>query len=305
MTPPFFSIIIPTYNREHLLSKAIESVIAQTYSHWELIIVDDGSTDNTKELIQNLSNNDSRIRYIYQENAERSAARNNGILKAKGKYICFLDSDDYYLPNHLCNLKDSINDSNTIYYSGLAIDNNESILHRNEWPVNGLKKFNDLCIATIHSQQVCIPIGVAKQFLFNKSIRIAEDLELWIRINEKFPFKYIENSFQVVVLEHADRSINIKFNTGEEQLRTYRYIFSKNHPGHKISSEVKKKLLSNSFYSIFKYWFHSKNRSYSIYYLLRSLIELPWSKQTRFKINVLLKLSAGKSFSKIEQQLFS
>ena len=78
--PPFFSIIIPTYNRAHLISMAIDSVIAQTFENWELIIVDDGSTDNTKELVDNYCSIDKRIRYIYQENAERSAARNNGII---------------------------------------------------------------------------------------------------------------------------------------------------------------------------------------------------------------------------------
>ena len=82
---PFFSIIIPTYNRAHLISKAIESVIAQTFENWELIIVDDGSTDETKDLILSYQNKVARIRYIYQQNAERSAARNNGIDKSKGK----------------------------------------------------------------------------------------------------------------------------------------------------------------------------------------------------------------------------
>jgi glycosyltransferase involved in cell wall biosynthesis len=93
MKSPFFSIILPTYNRASFISKAIESVIDQLYNKWELIILDDGSTDNTKEIV--LSFNDDRIRYIYQENKERSAARNNGIRNAKGEYICFLDSDDY------------------------------------------------------------------------------------------------------------------------------------------------------------------------------------------------------------------
>jgi len=98
---PFFSIIVPTYNRAHLISKAIESVIAQSFVNWELIIVDDGSTDKTMDLIASYQEKDTRIRYIYQENAERSAARNNGIDHAKGEYICFLDSDDYYLKKNL------------------------------------------------------------------------------------------------------------------------------------------------------------------------------------------------------------
>jgi glycosyltransferase involved in cell wall biosynthesis len=95
----FFSIIIPVYNREKLIQRAIQSVLDQTYENWELIIIDDGSTDSTAQIIK--GNNDNRIRYFFQKNAERSVARNNGILKANGEWICFLDSDDYFLSNHL------------------------------------------------------------------------------------------------------------------------------------------------------------------------------------------------------------
>ena len=95
----FFTIIIPTYNRANFLPNTINSVIKQTYSNWELIIIDDGSTDHTKQVVASFQ--DERIKYIYQENAERSAARNNGIKNATGEWVCFLDSDDYYLPNHL------------------------------------------------------------------------------------------------------------------------------------------------------------------------------------------------------------
>ena len=96
---PLFSIVIPTYNRAKLLRKAIQSVLDQKNHDWELIVVDDGSTDNTKEIISLI--NDRRIHYFYQNNKERSAARNVGIRKSIGQYICFLDDDDYFLPNHL------------------------------------------------------------------------------------------------------------------------------------------------------------------------------------------------------------
>lgn len=96
---PFFSVIIPTYNRAHLISRAIESVLGQTFKDWELIVIDDGSTDDTQAKV--LGFQDQRLRYVWQENAERSAARNHGIRLAKGKYVCFQDSDDWYRPNHL------------------------------------------------------------------------------------------------------------------------------------------------------------------------------------------------------------
>lgn len=96
---PKFSIILPTYNRAHLVSTAIESVIAQSVKDWELIVIDDGSTDDTKDIV--FSFKDSRIMYGYQENKGRSIARNAGLHNARGIWICFLDSDDWYLEDHL------------------------------------------------------------------------------------------------------------------------------------------------------------------------------------------------------------
>ncbi len=93
------SIIVPSYNRAHILPKTINSVLNQTFSNWELIIVDDGSIDDTKEVV--LAFNDSRIRYIYQENKGVCAARNKGVSKANGVYLVFLDSDDYVTTNWL------------------------------------------------------------------------------------------------------------------------------------------------------------------------------------------------------------
>ena len=102
MDQPLVSVIIPSYNRAYLLPRAIASVFSQTYSHWELIISDDGSSDGTEQLVANYSKSDDRVRYLASaENRGPSAARNRGIAQAKGKYIAFLDSDDEWLSHHL------------------------------------------------------------------------------------------------------------------------------------------------------------------------------------------------------------
>jgi glycosyltransferase involved in cell wall biosynthesis len=95
---PLVSVIIPTYNRAHVVPEAIESVLRQSYPHLEVIVVDDGSTDNTPECLQQFA---GRIRVVTQENAGPAAARNRGIEVAQGELIAFLDSDDLWLPTKL------------------------------------------------------------------------------------------------------------------------------------------------------------------------------------------------------------
>lgn len=95
----FISIIMPTFNRSFIIKQAIDSVLAQTYSHWELIIIDDGSTDNTQEIIRTYR--DARIRYIYQDHQGVSAARNQGLEKSQGEIIAYLDTDNTWYPYFL------------------------------------------------------------------------------------------------------------------------------------------------------------------------------------------------------------
>ena len=93
------SIITPTFNRAYILATAIQSILSQTYKNWEMVIIDDGSTDNTKELV--MSFKDERIKYLYQKNAGPSAARNKAFSISKGEWIAYLDSDNELLPNYL------------------------------------------------------------------------------------------------------------------------------------------------------------------------------------------------------------
>ncbi len=96
---PYFSIVIPVYNRVEVIGKALDSCLKQTYQDFEIIVVDDGSTDALKTRVDNFS--DERIHYIHQENSGGSVARNTGICAARGEYIAFLDSDDFFLEDKL------------------------------------------------------------------------------------------------------------------------------------------------------------------------------------------------------------
>lgn len=98
---PLVSVIIPTYNRRRFICETVDSVLAQTHRNLEVIVVDDGSTDGTGDLLKARYSNEPRFRYIWQENAERSVARNRGFHASRGEYVAFLDADDLWLPQKL------------------------------------------------------------------------------------------------------------------------------------------------------------------------------------------------------------
>lgn len=96
-----FSVIIPVYKAEKYLERAVGSVIQQSFTNWEIILIDDGSPDLCPQLCDKLADSDTRIKVIHQDNGGVSVARNNGIKKAQGEIICFLDADDEWLPEYL------------------------------------------------------------------------------------------------------------------------------------------------------------------------------------------------------------
>jgi glycosyltransferase involved in cell wall biosynthesis len=116
MSTLFFSVIIPTYNRAALIIETIESIRLQTFSHFEVIVVDDGSTDDTFDCLKILMTQDARIKYFLKGNGERGAARNFGIQEAKGKFALFFDSDDLMKPHYLKLLYDTIQENPTINF---------------------------------------------------------------------------------------------------------------------------------------------------------------------------------------------
>lgn len=114
MNKPFFSVICTTYNRAELLKRALDSLFGQTTLDWELIIIDDGSTDHTAAIVKPYIKLGQEVSYYFQENKGFIEAKNVGIKKAKGKYITFLDSDDAYAPEHLALRKKVLEDDQGI-----------------------------------------------------------------------------------------------------------------------------------------------------------------------------------------------
>lgn len=205
----FFSVIIPTYNRAGFISRAVESVFKQTYSKFEVIVIDDGSTDDTKNKIAAFNND--KLVYYYQENSERGAARNKGVELAKGDYIVFLDSDDFLYEHFLANALESLKkyDFPGFLYMGFELvnknDNNkEKVPWVNNDNVLGLIKGNILgCVGPV------IRKNVAQQhkFIESKNLFSGEDWELWLRITAHYGLK-CDNRISAGALMHDNRSVH-------------------------------------------------------------------------------------------------
>lgn len=204
---PVFSIIIPTYNRGHLIRKAISSILSQSYNQFELIVVDDGSTDNTEEVINSLA--DAKIKYIKTKNAERGAARNTGIKLACGQYITFLDSDDFLYNYHLSTSYNFIVEHNdpSAFHLGYEIINKKGKVLRK---VNRLRNINSDLIKgnPLSCMGVFIKREVMIANLFNEDRELSgmEDWELWLRISSRFNFLAC-NRITSALVQHGDRSV--------------------------------------------------------------------------------------------------
>jgi len=200
------SVIIPTYNRMWALPETIESVFEQRFDRWELIIVDDGSTDGTGHWIQE---NAPRARYIHQDNLGVSAARNRGISESRGRYVAFLDSDDRWLAEKLARQVSVMEDE------GCSVSYTDEMWIRNGRRVNPKKRHKkhsgDIFLASlplviISPSSVMIRREVFSDVgLFDETLLACEDYDLWLRVTSRYPVRYIDEALIIKTGGHDDQ----------------------------------------------------------------------------------------------------
>lgn len=192
------SVIIPTFNRQETLKRAILSVLKQTYQDFDLWIIDDGSTDRTEETVKNLLGNQARFHYHKTENKGVSAARNLGITLSTGEWVAFLDSDDEWLPHRLEWQMEAVKGDPL-----LKIIHGEEIWIRNGVRVNPMKKHQKgggdlfeknlgLCLISPSAVLLRRTLLVEEVGLFREDFPVCEDYDLWLRITSLYPVGYLE-----------------------------------------------------------------------------------------------------------------
>lgn len=235
---PKVSIIIPTYNRSELLRSAIESALEQTFTDFEIIVSDDKSTDNTRIVVHDFS--DERIKYILHKGKKGpSATRNTAILASAGEYIAFLDDDDKWFPDKLQKQVDVLDCSAPnvcgVYTKSLKIDiMTGRIISSNPETdkVSGNLLYQLIIKSPIHTPTVLVRKSCLEEVgLFDETMSYMEDLDLWIRLSMNWDFEYISKpSTKVYVhgIAHLSRNLVLQTAGRERLLRKYNQLFKKN-----------------------------------------------------------------------------
>ena len=262
-----FSVVIPLYNKEQSIANTIQSVLNQSFQEFEVVIINDGSTDNSVQVVQGI--NDQRIRLIHQENQGVSAARNKGIEEAKNEWIAFLDGDDLWEVNHLEEIVKMMKayPQEKVYVTSFKYsDNREFYRHTRKKPIFKIKDyFKDVVkenliwtsIVVIH-RDCFINVG-----MFNTKYIRGEDIDLWIRLAKNYNIIKTNKITAIYRVEAENRSnstsvpikktylcdISLKKATNNEELNFYK---------HYIITQVKYYLVNKEWKSLlFLIWKHN------------------------------------------------
>jgi glycosyltransferase involved in cell wall biosynthesis len=224
----FFSVIIPLYNKENFIENTLKSVFNQSFTDFEVLIVNDGSIDTSEEKV--LQFNDVRIRYFYKENGGVSSARNFGIEQATSNYITFLDADDYWYPNFLQEMFSNTQNHNDVKVFSAAIEVETS--KKTFAALYSIEKKADCQIvnyfeASHKETAICTSCAVFHKSVFEKtgnfdmSLKSGEDTDMWIRIGLHYPVLF---SWKILARYVYDKeSLSKKYQTTIDSLYVSKY----------------------------------------------------------------------------------
>jgi len=260
----YFSVIIPVYNRSHLIAETIDTVLAQTYPHFEILVIDDGSKENIRQVIDARYSGETRVKYFYKQNEERGAARNFGLKYAAGDYAVFFDSDDWMLPHYLETLEKTIADNPGInllaakynYNNNGKIENHPALHNLSEgWYDRSL-----FLKGNILACNFCIRIKdySVKYFPSERELASMEDW-LFLLSNMETDKIFIKNIVGVTMRQHDERSMSNNQKVIAARWKATEWVLKNLH----LSDTEKKTLIAWSHYfcGIHEYLDHKRGAS--------------------------------------------
>jgi len=224
---PLISIITPTFNRERTIPLAVESVLAQSYGNWELLIIDDGSRDSTRERLSSYLEDD-RIQYFFQENQGQSIARNLGLEHARGELVCFLDSDDLWVPEKLeqqVALMKAHPEVDVLHSDEIMIDEEGHELSRKNMRrysgriARQMLADNSVSINTVMARRACFDAMGG----FSGRYAVADDYDIWLRFSARFTFLYVPEywGYYRVMVDQISSNKDRRFAANEHIVRDF------------------------------------------------------------------------------------
>ena len=257
ITKPFFTVIIPLYNKEKFIENTLKSVFNQTFTDFEILVVNDCSTDKSLEIVKNLDN--SKIKIIQHKiNKGLSASRNSGIINANADYLVFLDADDLLKPNYFEKIKFLIDN---FPQAGLFATNYEEVYHRNYAvkPHLALSEFNkdgiieDFFLTNLQQpiycqSSICVRKNVFEKIgLYNEKINYSEDVDFNIRSNYNFKLAYSpEKLVQYIMFDHNQITRNSIIGKKIPDFKSFEHL-TLNNSSLKKYLDVNRYMLANTF----------------------------------------------------------
>ncbi|MEL6944472.1 MAG: glycosyltransferase family 2 protein [Bacteroidota bacterium] len=247
---PFFSVVIPTFNRSAFIENTVLSVLQQSFQNFEVLVIDDGSTDDTASKLEALqANNKPKLKYFFQENEERGKARNVGIKNAKGKYIVFLDSDDLMQENHLQILYKHLQEQADLKF--IATKYELRSLENDEFLDIPLKKFKQGFYnykILLDGNHFACNFAVCKEKLIHlfEEDRAYASVEDWIFLMRNLQEQeiFLIDELTITMIDHAGRSMRNHPVRIERKINTAIYLLTKM----RLSPKEQKKLLGYAYY---------------------------------------------------------
>ena len=281
----FYSIIIPLYNKENFIENTLKSIFSQTFTDFEIIIVNDGSTDKSEEKVKQFK--DSRIRYFTKENGGVSTARNFGIDKSETQHITFIDADDYWFPNFLQVMFENINKypEHKVFSAGIESETSRKVIpaHYSILKTNECESV-DFFEASLKQPVLFTSCAVFHKSVFEKigqfdvDIKSGQDMDLWIRIGLVYPILFSWKILARYVDDANSLSKSEAVESGEVKFTKFTEL-EKNNPNlkriidlNRFSIAIKCKLSGNG--TLFKKYYNSIDTS-NLNVKKRILLHLP------------------------------